>query len=162
MNKITFLIIGIFVCIGCKARHLTNKSLPIMEIGYQTSTKTVYLPNEYGFLIEWLDNKEPELYIYDKPANKITMTRDFSSFISAIAMFPNGVKVDRIRTCGTSSIGMSEEYKRQLTELIKEKHFRLTDENDGNFGVCVCESNYCRKFTTSNNSARQIITENYR
>jgi hypothetical protein len=149
MKKNTVLIMGVFLFISCQSKHLTNKSLPIMELGYQGSTKTVYLPNEYGFLIEWPDNKEPELYIYNKPANKISMSSDFPSFLSAIERFPDGVKVDRIRTCGTTSGGMSEEYKRQLDEVIKDKNFKLTGENDGNFGVCVCESNYCRKFSAA-------------
>ena len=131
--------------------HQRNKnSLAIMELGRKTGAELVYLPNDYGFLIFLLDNKKPELYLYDKPANKIKMTSDFSLFLSGLQRFPNGVKLDRIRGCAISALGMPEEYKDRLNSIIKAKGFRLTNADDGNFGVCSCETTYVRRFTTTN------------
>lgn len=127
-----------------------NSSLAIMELGRKTGSELVHLPNDYGFLIFWLDNKKPELYLYDKPANKIKMTSDFSEFLFGLQRFPNGVKLDRIRGCAVSAIGMPEEYKDRLNNIIKAKGFRLTNSDDGNFGVCSCETIYVRRFTTTN------------
>ena len=127
-----------------------NNCLAIMELGRKTGAELVYLPNDYGFLIFWLDNKKPELYLYEKPANKIQMTRDFSEFLSSLQRFPNGVKVDRIRGCAITALGMPEEYKGRLNNIIKAKGFRLTNADDGNFGVCSCETTYVRRFTTTN------------
>ena len=127
-----------------------NNYLAIMELGRKTGPELVYLPNDYGFLIFWLDNKKPQLYLYDKPANKIEMTSDFSGLLSGLQRFPNGVKLDRIRGCAISAIGMPEEYKERLNNIIKAKGFRLTNSDDGNFGVCSCETTYVRRFTTTN------------
>ncbi len=103
-----------------------------MELVHKTQSELVYLPNDYGFLIYQLDNKKPELYLYDKPANKIEMTSDFSQFLSGLQRFPNGVKLDRIRGCAITALGMSEEYKVRLNNIIKAKGFRLTNSDDGN------------------------------
>ncbi|MHC4694410.1 MAG: hypothetical protein ACYS67_16845 [Planctomycetota bacterium] len=127
-----------------------NKSLAIMELGRKTGPELVYLPNDYGFLIVWLDNKKPELYLYDKPANKIEMTQDFSRFLDGLQQFPDGVKLDRIRGCAITAAGISREDKARLDNIIKKKGFRLTNKDDGNFTVCTCQASYVRKFTTTN------------
>lgn len=158
MKIFTFSIIGVLLWHGCATKHHANKSLPIMELGRQKGPELVYLPNDYGFLIFWLDNKEPELYIYDKPANRIKMTSDFSVFLSDIQHFPNGVKVDRIRGCAITEGGMPEEYKEQLNKVIEAKKFRLTNSDDGNFGVCSCETTYVRRYKTADNSVQRSMT----
>ena len=150
MKRIAFLLISILLFVGCMTVQRDNNSLAIMELVRKTGSELVYLPNDYGFLIFWLDNKKPELYLYEKPANKIQMTRDFSEFLSSLQRFPNGVKVDRIRGCAITAIGMPEVYKGRLNNIIKAKGFRLTNADDGNFGVCSCETTYVRRFTTTN------------
>jgi len=150
MKRIAFLLISILLFVGCMTNQRDNNSLSIMELGRKTGTELVYLPNDYGFLIFWLDNKKPELYLYDKPANKIEMTSDFSEFLSGLRRLPNGVKLDRIRGCAITAAGMPEEYKDRLNNIIKAKGFRLTNADDGNFGVCSCETTYVRRFTTTN------------
>jgi len=144
--------IGLILWTICVPKHDANKSLAIMELGRETGPELVYLANDYGFLIYWLDNKEPELYIYNKPANKIKMTSDFSEFLTDLQRFPNGVKVDRIRGCGITEMGMPEDYKEQLRQIIKEKEFYLTDIEDSNFSVCQCQTTYVRRFKTTNQS----------
>ena len=129
--------------------HRDENSLAIMELGRETGPEVVYLPNDYGFLIFWVDNEKPELYLYDKPANKIEMTSDFSKFLSGLQRFPNGVKLDRIRGCAITAGGMPEEYDDRLDDIIKAKQFTLTDLDDGNFTVCSCETTYVRRFTKS-------------
>jgi hypothetical protein len=150
MKRIAFLLISILLFVGCMTDQRNNNSLDIIELGRKTGSELVYLPNDYGFLIFWLDNKKPELYLYDKPANKIEMTSDFSEFLSGLQRFPNVVKLDRIRGCAITALGMSEEYKVRLNNIIKAKGFRLTNSDDGNFGVCSCETTYVRRFTTTN------------
>jgi hypothetical protein len=163
MKRIVFLLFIMFLAVGCSTNHRINNtpaisdtnSLAIMELGRKNGTEFVYLPNDYGFLIYWLDNKKPELYLYDKPANKIEMTSDFSVFLSGLQRFPNGIKLDRIRGCAITAGGMPEEYKERLNEVIKAKEFRLTDSDDGNFGVCSCETTYVRRYKTTNNSVQR-------
>ena len=144
------LVIVTLLVVGCPIRQADTKSLAIMELGYTDRTELVYLANDYGFLIYWVDNHKAELYLYDKPANTIEMTSDFSEFLSGLERFPNGVKLDRIRGCAITAAGMPEEYKDRLNDTIKAKEFRLTDMDDGNFGVCSCETTYVRRFTTTN------------
>jgi len=143
MKRIAFLLISILLFVGCMTDQRDNNSLAIIELGRKTGPELVYLPNDYGFLIYRLDNKKAELYLYDKPANKIEMTSDFSEFLSGLRRFPDGVKLDRIRGCAITALGMSEEYKDRLNNIIKAKGFCLTNSDDGNFGVC-------RRFTTTN------------
>ena len=71
MKIVTHILIGVFLLRGSITEYYANESLPIMELGRQTGPEYVYLPNDYGFLIYWLDNKEPELYVYDKPVKKL-------------------------------------------------------------------------------------------
>ena len=159
MKIVTFLITGILIWFGCTTRHYANESLQIMELGRQSGPEYVYLPNDYGFLIFWLDDKEPELYIYNKPKHRIKMTSDFSVFLSEIQHFPDGVKVDRIRGCAITAAGMPEEYKEQLNKLIQAKKLKLTDIDDGNFGVCSCETTYVRRYKTTNDSVLRNKTD---
>ena len=161
MKIVTFLIIGAFIWQGCATKHHANESLQIIELGRQSGPEYVYLPNDYGFLIYWFDDKEPELYIYDKPANRIKMTSDFSVFLSEIQHFPNGVKVDRIRGCAITAAGMPEEHKEQLNKLIKAKKFKLTGTDDDNYSICSCETIYVRRYKTTNNSVQRNKTDHF-
>jgi hypothetical protein len=133
---------------GCRTGgHTEDNSLVIMEIGRRTGSVQVRLAGDYGFLIDWVDNHEPELYLYDKPAHSIEMTRDVSVFFTGLERFPDGAKVDWVRGCATTLQGMPEEVKARLHEIIRIKEFRLTSEKEGNFTVCTCESTYERRFT---------------
>jgi len=152
MKRFAILIIVTFLVVGCKTIHRDTRSLAIIELGYKDRTELVYLANDYGFLILWIDHQKPQFYLYNKPANKIQMTGSFSDFLSGLQAFPNGVKVDRIRGCGITEQGMPENYKEQLFQIIKDKKFYLTDIEDGNFTVCECETTYVRRFNTTNKS----------
>lgn len=151
MKRIVFILITFGVCGGCFEEHRSSNSLAIMEMVYKDRTELVFLPNDYGFLIQWIDHKKPEFYLYNKPANKIQMTNVFSDFLASLQCFPNSVKVDWILGCGITAQGMAEDYKHQLDEIIKAKKLNLTDLNDGNFSVCSCETSAVRMFTTVNN-----------
>jgi hypothetical protein len=151
MKRIVFMLIAFSVYGGCFKEHRNNNSLAIMELVYKDRTEIVFLPNDYGFLIQWIDHEEPEFYLYDKPASKIQMTSVFFDFMAVLQGFPNGVKVDRIRGCGITEQGMPEDYKNRLHQIIKAKEFSLTDLDDGNYGVCSCETSAVRMFTTVNN-----------
>lgn len=94
-----------------KPQRTQNDRLAIIELVRREGTETVFLPNDYGFLIQWLDNMEPNLYIYNKPESSIKMTSDFTAFLAGLEEFPDGAKVDRIRGCGTTAQGMSENKK---------------------------------------------------
>lgn len=65
----------------------SGSPLAIAELGRATGPETVYLPNDYGFLIYWLDHQEPELYLYDRPAHRIEMTRNFKMFLTGLPVF---------------------------------------------------------------------------
>jgi len=156
MKRVALLIMAVLLWTGCVTEHRANESVAIMELGRKTGPEIVYLANDYGFLIYWLDNKEPELYIYNKPANKIEMTSDFSVFLSGLQRFPNGVKVDRIRGCAITAAGMPQEHKQRLNEVIKAKEFRLTNGDDGNFAVCSCETIYVRRYKSTDSAAQGI------
>jgi len=123
-----------------------------MELVYKDRTESVFLPNDHGFLIQWIAHKEPKFYLYDKPASEIQMTDVFSDFLAGLEGFPNGVKVDRIRGCGITEQGMPEDYKHRLHQTIKAKKFSLTDLDDGNYTVCSCQTSEVRMFTTVNKS----------
>jgi len=144
-------LIGISLFGSCTTELRTNDSLCIIELGRMEGREYVYLPNDYGFLIDWVDNTEAELYIYDKPAQRIKMTSDFSVFISELQRFPDGVKVDEICSCATTAAVMSQEQKSQLNELIQKKKFILTGADDGNYTVCSCQTTYVRRYKTAVN-----------
>jgi hypothetical protein len=154
MKKAALFIVAIFIMaifllnVFIPKMH-TQKSLCIMELGRLAGPEYVYLPNDYGFLIYWLDNNEPELYTYNEPEHKINMTSDFAVFLSYLQLFPDGVKVDQIRGCGITALGMSQENKKLLEELIENKKFRLTNEDDNNWGVCSCETLYVHRYNTA-------------
>lgn len=156
MKKKHFSIIVFFLFLGCTSQQIQQTNLCIMELGRQDGIEYVYLPNDYGFMIIWPDNQEPELYIYDKPAHMIKMTNEFPVFIEDLRQFPDAVKVDRIRSCGITSAGMSVEYKDILNDVIENKKFTLTDIEDGNFGVCTCESSYVHRYKTINDIKKKI------
>jgi hypothetical protein len=127
----------------------SKKSLAIAELGRGSGKELFYLANDHGFLINWLDNEEPELYLYDKPANRIVMTRDFDEFLVGLGNFPRGAKVDRIRGCAITAAGMSEEDKARLDDVIESKELKLTGIDDGNYPMCTCETTHVRRFTRS-------------
>jgi hypothetical protein len=151
MNKVVFLLIGVSLFCSCATEPRISNFLCIIELGRKEGPEYVYLPNDYGFLIDWVDNTEAELYIYDKPAQRIKMTSDFANFLSELQQFPNGIKVDQIHGCATTAAGMSQEQKSQLNELIQKKKFILTDVDDGNYPFCSCETTYVRKYKTDVN-----------
>lgn len=151
MKTILFVLIMLLVCAGCARKLAESNRLAIMELVRKDGTETVFLPNDYGFLIMWLVGKEPKLYLYNRPANEICMTSDFSVFLAGLEKFPSGAKVDRIRGCGITEQGASEDYKHRLYEIIKAKKLYLTDIDDGNFTVCSCQTIDVRMFTTVNN-----------
>jgi len=148
-KRIVSLLIVFGVCGGCSERRGVTGSLAIMELVYSDRTELVYLSNDYGFLIQWIDNSEPEFYLYNKPSRRIQMTSDFHDFLAGLKAFPNGAKVDRIRGCAITEHGMPEDYKARLRETIKAKSFHLTDQNDGNFPVCECETIKVRRYRTA-------------
>ena len=139
------------IIIGCSKSDHTPSHLAIAKLEYKDKTEIIYLANDYGFLIQWLDNQAPKLFIYNKPANSIRMTNNFEVFMKELQALPSGIKVDRIRGCSITEMGMPEDYKDRLQVLIKDKDFYLTDSDDGNFTVCVCETQKVTWFTTTNN-----------
>ena len=151
MKLILVASIVILDCTCCVQERFRDNNLAIIELVRQKGTETVFLPNDYGFLILWIDHRKPNLYLYDKPAGEIRMTTDFSVFLAGLEGLPNGAKVDRIRGCGISSQGTPEEEKRPLQQLIKVEGFYLTGPEDGNYGLCTCETSNVHFFTTANN-----------
>ena len=140
MKRKYLILFTYLIIIGCSKFDHAPSGLAIAKLEYNDNTETVYLANDYGFLIQWLDNQAPNLFIYNKPANSILMTNNFQVFIKELQTFPSGIKIDRIRGCSITEMGMPEDYKNQLQKLIKDKSFYLTDSDDGNFPVCVCET----------------------
>ena len=138
--------IAIVVCGGCCERYGNARPLAIMELVYRDRTRHVYLSNDYGFLIQWIDHTEPQFYLYNKPSHNIQMTSDFHDFLDGLKAFPNGVEVDRIRGCAITDQGMAEDYMIRLREIIKAKRLHLTNEDDGNFVVCSCETIKVRRY----------------
>jgi hypothetical protein len=160
MKRIILVLIAFVVCIGCFEEHENTESLAIMKLVYKDRTELVYLSNDYGFLIQWIDHQEPELYLYNKPSNKIQMTTDFFDFLVELKAFPNGVKVDRIRGCAITAQGMPEDYKVRLREIIRAKEFYLTNQDDGNFTVCTCETIKVQRYKIPNGQTN-IVNSTY-
>jgi hypothetical protein len=150
MKRIIFVLIAFVVCRGCSEEHGNTGSLALMELEYKDRTELVYLSNDYGFLIDWIDHQEPVFYLYNKPSNRIRVTSDFFDLLAELKAFPHGVKVDRIRGCSITEQGMPEDYKVRLREIIKAKRFYLTDQDDGNFTVCTCETIKVQRYKTTN------------
>jgi hypothetical protein len=154
MKSIAFALIVILACVGCARKRPEGKSLAIMELVREDGPEAVFLPNDYGFLIMWVNPAKPEFYLYDKPAAQIRMTNDFSAFLAGLAKFPKRAKVDRIRGCGISALMMPEEADRRLENLIRRKRFYMTDSDDGNFGVCSCDTLDVHIFTSADENCR--------
>ena len=144
MKKTAFALIVMILTTGCSTEPPGSKSLAIVELVYRDRTEVVFLPGDYGFLIYWPDNGEAQLYLYDRPANRIQMTSDFSEFMAGLWKFPNDAKVDRMRGCWITAGGMGPERERELQQTIKAKGFRF---EDGPFGICSCETIARRVFT---------------
>jgi hypothetical protein len=150
MRKLIILFTSL-ILIGCSKSDQIPSCLAIAKLEYKDKTEIKYLANDYGFLIQWLDNQPPKLFVYNKPANSIKMTSNFEVFMKELQSFPSDIKVDRIRGCSITEMGMPKDYKDLLKELIEDKGFYLTDTNDGNFTVCVCETEKVTWYTTAKN-----------
>ncbi len=142
-----------------KTHQTQENRLAIIELVRKEGTETVFLANDYGFLIQWLDNQEPNLYIYNKPEGSIQMTTDFSVFLEGLKEFPDGAKVDRIRGCGITASGMSEDDKQLLQQLINAKSFYMTGLEENNYTVCSCETFEVRYLTTTDNNTKSNKTD---
>ena len=123
-----------------------SRALAIVILEYADAPKVVCLPHDYGFLIRWWEQEEPELYLYDKSCHRIVQTSDFSAFLAGLNAFPSGSRLDEITLCcgETSRAGMPREDSQRLAGVLRDKGFRLTGENDGNFNICTCESREVR------------------
>jgi hypothetical protein len=151
----TILLLTVLAVAGCQKPQLTPKKLSIARLEYKDKTTVVYLANDYGFLIQWLDNQPPMLFVYNKPANSIQVTSDFNVFLKHLKALPSGVLLDRKRGCSITALGMSKKQKSQLKQVIKEKKFILTDINKGNYPICTCETSKVTWFTTANQPLQQ-------
>jgi hypothetical protein len=149
MKRRLLILFTCLIIIGCIKSDHTLSRLAIAKLEYKDKTEIVYLANDYGFLIQWLDNQAPKLFTYNKPGNSIRMTNNFEVFMEELKAFPSDIKVDRIRGCSITEGGVPEVYKDRLNELIGDKSFYLTDLDDGNFPVCVCETQKVTWFTTA-------------
>lgn len=139
------------ILLGCdrkaQEQKIDNTKLAIMTMerveGRSESTdlhKTEYLPNDYGFLINWPDNAKPEFYLYNKPLKSITCTSDFNEFLAGLKRFPGGAKVDCIEKCQSPfAYKMPDTAEERLWEVIKTKRYKITEQEDGNFIICTCE-----------------------
>ncbi|MBI5777944.1 MAG: HEAT repeat domain-containing protein [Planctomycetes bacterium] len=153
MNRTILVLIGIFCALVSAAgimqhNQIQSIKLPIMILSRTEGRgfpgleqqKTVYLPNDYGFLLNYLGQTEPEFYLYNRPSWTITVTGDFRQFIAGLKQFPDGAKVDQIHKCQVSfEYGMPGYEGEWLDEIIKEKKFRMTDYEDNNFMIECCE-----------------------
>jgi hypothetical protein len=134
--------------IGCQTPPTRSRPLPIIILEYPDHSTTRYLANDYGFLIQWPSASEaPDIYLYDKPAHRIHHYSELESFLAELERIPDGSPVDRIRGCFITTFGMPPADGRRLTETLRRKRLRLTDEEDGNFGVCSCETTNVRLLT---------------
>ena len=152
-KEIVFVLIAFGLCGGCSERRQDTTSLAIIELVYTDRNAIVCLPNDYGFLIQWIDGHEPEFYLYNKPSHTIQMTGDFQTFLVGLQALPDGAKVDRIRGCAITEGGMPPEYSRRLRETIAAKRFHETDVDDGNFPVCSCETLKMRRYKSADERA---------
>ena len=73
MKTILFVLIMLLACAGCARKLAESNRLAIMELVRKESTETVFLPNDYGFLIMWLDGKKPKLYIKSSVTSLTTL-----------------------------------------------------------------------------------------
>jgi HEAT repeat protein len=153
MNRITLITLGLTCAVIAAAgimryHQIQSIKLPIMILSRTEGRgfpgleqqKTAYLPNDYGFLINYLGQTEPEFYLYNRPAWTITVTGDFRQFIAGLKQFPDHAKVDWIRCCTVSfEYGMPYYEREWLDETIASKGFRMTDLEDGNETIDSCE-----------------------
>lgn len=143
--------IGLFAIlaavVGCISvqPHAEPMAIAIVEYDNPDAAKVVCLPHDYGFLVEWDKDKQPEFYVYDKKSRWATCTPDFSEFLKLLEKIPSGATVDRIeKCCAPFSWGMPNESRNKLAALLKRKSFRMAEWEDGNFGICTCESKEIR------------------
>ena len=146
MKRIVLVLVALGVCGACSEKRENATSLAVIELVYSDRIELVYLPNNYGFLIDWIDHEKPEFYLYNKPSHRIQMTRDFQDFLVGLQAFPNGATVDRIRCCAITEQGMPEDYKTRLRETIENKRFHLSD---GDFTVCSCQTIKVRRYRSA-------------
>lgn len=139
-------LVGVCGLASCHSAQPRTNDLGIIIVEYPDDPRVVCLPHDHGFLIRWYPSEKPELYLYDKPANRIRCASDFAEFLDGLTSFPSGSKVDEISLCcgGTSKMGMSEAEFKKLREIIRQKRFHMTDHNEGNFCICTCQSTQVR------------------
>lgn len=120
-------------------------AIAILEYRNPDTAGVVHLVHGHGFLVKWDRNEEPQFYVYDKGTRLATRTSDFSEFSNKLQEIPSGATVDRIEKCGGPfSWGMPDEAREKLATLIESKGFHMAGPEDGNFGICTCESTKVR------------------
>ena len=116
--------------------RLEGRGIPGLE-----QQKTVYLPDDYGFLVNWYDGEKSEFYLYNQPSKTIIFTTVFNEFLAGLKKFPAGAKVDWIDKCQISFYRcMPDAERKRLRQTIKTKRFKLiTNEEDRNCMIDACE-----------------------
>lgn len=143
-----YLIVWVIFSVGCRNEAQEQKAprdnnfviITLVSSCKELQNKNICLPNDYGFLINWPGDTKPEFYLYNKLLKTITFTDDFTDFLDGLKQFPTGAKIDRIEKCQVPfSYYMPDAEREQLDDIIKNKRFVLTDQENNNFIICTCE-----------------------
>lgn len=140
MNKVNIFLVILCLLTGCVSTKPADDKLALITLTRPDGKETVYLPNDYGFLITWNDTEQPQFYLYEKSPPRIRIVDDFDTFLAELKKFPDGAEVDWIRNCASLYWAMPLEQQARLRKALKSKEFELTDHNDNNFVICTCES----------------------
>ena len=135
---------------GPAATRPADGKLAIVTLKYADRERSVCLPNDYGFLVEWGDTSPPQFFLYDKPRGRIEHTTDFDAFLAGLQRFPTGARVDRVdKCCAPFAWAMPDDSRKRLADVIDRKAFRLIDDKDGHFiTICICETEDVALLTT--------------
>lgn len=123
--------------------------IAVLEYGreYDYKQRCKCLTNDYGYFINWVENEEPELYVYQKKPARIARLKSMDELLAWAKKLPEASDVDWITTCGSTRGGVPQEKLDELQRIFTERKIHLTDTEDGNFTICICESIRQQMFT---------------
>ena len=162
MNARHVIAAAILLCAGCtsyQAAQHTELAIMVLHPGEgEPPLTTIYLPNDFGFLIKWNETTSPEFFVYSRQSFGIRQFTNFQSFLNELRELPRGAKVDAIQKCTVPfDHGMPTKEREELARVIREKEFHLTGEADGNFIICTCQSSRIELLGTANNRLEAIV-----
>ncbi|MEJ2201322.1 MAG: hypothetical protein P8X63_09975 [Desulfuromonadaceae bacterium] len=143
MMKKLLLIIICLLQIGCFASKRSSTDFPIVKLVYRDHTTLVNLISNFGYIVDWPENKQPTFYVFNRKKHTRVKTDQWETFIQELKQLPGGIEIDEIGKCTVPfSWGMPETQKKELQQVLASKSIKIIDKLDhrNHVNFCYCEA----------------------